>query len=139
MQITQNNGSFTVHFKLQAAGNIEIFKRFLSYRKCELLKSLTHMASGILPLYLLKCERKYHLFFKKALTVLRGPLAYPNGLLDLDAETFGRTSWPRDQPNARPLPTQDNTTQKHADTHPCPKKDLNLRSQCSSDRRQYMP
>jgi hypothetical protein len=28
------------------------------------------------------------IFFKKALTVLRGPLAYPNGLLDLHIETF---------------------------------------------------
>jgi hypothetical protein len=39
-------------------------------------------------------------FFKNALTVLRGTLAYPNGLLDLRIETFGRTSWPGDQPNA---------------------------------------
>jgi hypothetical protein len=30
-------------------------------------------------------------FFLKALTVLSGPLAYPNGLLDLHTETFGRT------------------------------------------------
>jgi hypothetical protein len=66
-------------------------------------------------------------------------LAYPNGLLDLHIETFGRTPWPGDQPDARPLPTQNNTTQKHADTHPCPKLDSNLRSQCSSGRRQYMP
>jgi hypothetical protein len=50
-------------------------------------------------------------FFKKALTVLRGPLAYPNGLLDLHIETFGRTPWPGDQPDARALPTQDNKTQ----------------------------
>jgi hypothetical protein len=28
------------------------------------------------------------ILFKKALTVLRGPLAYPNGLLDLHIETF---------------------------------------------------
>jgi hypothetical protein len=72
------------------------------------------------------------LFFKKAVTVLRELLAYPNGLLDLHVETFGRTPRPADQPDARPLPTQDNTTQKHADTHPCPKQDSNLRSQCSS-------
>jgi hypothetical protein len=32
--------------------------------------------------------------FLKALTVLRGPLAYPNGLLDLYIETFGRTPCP---------------------------------------------
>jgi hypothetical protein len=40
------------------------------------------------------------LFLKKALTVLHGPLAYPNGLLDLHMETFGRTPWPGDQPDA---------------------------------------
>jgi hypothetical protein len=65
-------------------------------------------------------------FFLKALTVLRRPLAYPNGLLDPHIEIFGRTPWLGDQPDARPLLTQDNTTQKHVDTHPCPKQDLNL-------------
>jgi hypothetical protein len=30
--------------------------------------------------------------------------------------TFSRTPWTGDQPDARPLPTQDNTTQKNADT-----------------------
>jgi hypothetical protein len=48
------------------------------------------------------------------------------GFLDLHIETFGRTPWLGDQPHARPLPTQDNTTQKPADTHPCPKQDSNL-------------
>jgi hypothetical protein len=41
-----------------------------------------------------------------------------------------------DQSSARQR-TQDNTTQKYADTHPCPDQDSNLRSQCSSGRRQY--
>jgi hypothetical protein len=31
--------------------------------------------------------------------------------------TFGRTPWTGDQPDARPLPTQDTTTQKNAYTH----------------------
>jgi hypothetical protein len=31
--------------------------------------------------------------------------------------TFDRTPWTGDQPDARPPPTQDNTTQKNADTH----------------------
>jgi hypothetical protein len=35
--------------------------------------------------------------------------------------------------------TQDNTTQKNADTHPCLEWDSNLWSQCSSGRRQYVP
>jgi hypothetical protein len=42
-------------------------------------------------------------------------------------------------PAPRPLPTQDNTTQRNRDTHPCPKQDSNPRSQCSSSRRQYLP
>jgi hypothetical protein len=33
--------------------------------------------------------------------------------------TFGRTPWTGDQPDARPLSTQDNITQKNADTHIC--------------------
>jgi hypothetical protein len=32
-----------------------------------------------------------------------------------------------DQPVARPLPTQDNTTQKDADKHPCLERDSNPR------------
>jgi hypothetical protein len=31
--------------------------------------------------------------------------------------TFGRTPWTGDQPDTRPLPTQDNTTQKNEDKH----------------------
>jgi hypothetical protein len=43
-------------------------------------------------------------------------------------------------PAPRPLPTQDNTTQhRETDTHPRPEQDSNLRSQCSSGRRQYLP
>jgi hypothetical protein len=34
-----------------------------------------------------------------------------------------------DQPIARPLPTQDNTTQKDADKHPCLERDSNPQSQ----------
>jgi hypothetical protein len=57
-----------------------------------------------------------YLILKKALTVLRGPFAYPNGLLDLHIETFGRTPWTGDQPDARPLLTKDNTTQTRGHT-----------------------
>jgi len=41
-------------------------------------------------------------------------------------------------PNARPLPTQDSTTQRNADTHPCLKRDSNPRSQCSRGWRPYV-
>jgi hypothetical protein len=44
-------------------------------------------------------------------------LAFLNGLLD--PQTFGRTPWLGDQSNTRPLPKH-RTTQRHADTHPCP-------------------
>jgi hypothetical protein len=53
--------------------------------------------------------------------------------------TGGRTPWTGDQPDSRPLFTQDNTAQKNADTHPCLEWDSNPRSQCSSGRRQYVP
>jgi hypothetical protein len=65
----------------------------------------------------LSIKNSGHIFFvtfiflkKKVLTILHGPLAYPNGLLDLHIETFGRTPWLGDQPDARSLLTQDNTT-----------------------------
>jgi hypothetical protein len=35
----------------------------------------------------------------------------------MNVRTFGRTPWTGDQPDARPLPTQDNTTKKNAETH----------------------
>jgi hypothetical protein len=41
-------------------------------------------------------------------------------------------------PAPRPLPTQDNTTQRNTDTHPCPEQDSNLWSQCSNGRRQCL-
>jgi hypothetical protein len=53
--------------------------------------------------------------------------------------TIGRTPWTGDQPNARPLPAQDNTIQKNADTHPCLERDSNPLSQCSSGRKHYVP
>jgi hypothetical protein len=53
--------------------------------------------------------------------------------------TVGRTFWIGDRPNTRPLLTQDNTTQKNADTHPCLEWDSNPQSQCLSGWRQYMP
>jgi len=53
--------------------------------------------------------------------------------------TLGSILWTGDQPDARPLPTQDDTPHKNADTHPCLEWDPNPRSQCSSGRRQYVP
>jgi len=34
--------------------------------------------------------------------------------------TFGRTPWTRDQPYAMAVLPQDNTTQRNANTYPCP-------------------
>jgi len=53
--------------------------------------------------------------------------------------TFGGTPWTGDRLVARPLPIQDSTTQKNADTHPCVEWDSNPRSPYSSSRRQYFP
>jgi hypothetical protein len=56
----------------------------------------TSMAEALTQLwhpeiYLNVAETADAMFFLKVLTVLRGRLAYPNGLLDLHIETFGRT------------------------------------------------
>jgi hypothetical protein len=43
-------------------------------------------------------------------------------------------------PASRPLAIHGTTqTHRNADTHPYPEEDSNLRSQCSSGRREYMP
>jgi hypothetical protein len=65
-----------------------------------------------------------------------GPVTCPNSELLLklwSTSTSSRTPWTRDQPDARPLPTQDSTTQKHKDKHPCHKRDSNPRSQWPGD------
>jgi hypothetical protein len=54
-------------------------------------------------------------------------------------KTDGRTPWAVDQPVARPLPIQDNTNRIKSDGHPCLEWDSNPRSQCSNERRQFMP
>jgi hypothetical protein len=48
--------------------------------------------------------------------------------------TSGKTPWTSDQPIARPLPTQENTTQKDKDRHPCLQRDSNLWSKCPSNK-----
>jgi hypothetical protein len=68
-----------------------------------------------------KTPNFYFFYFKKALTVLRGPLACPNGRPDLHIETFGRTPWPGDQPDARTTQHRNTRTHIHAPTRirPC--------------------
>jgi hypothetical protein len=66
-------------------------------------------------------------------------LAVSRGFYLWISQTMGRTPWTDDRPDARPLPTQDNTTHRNADTHPCPEQDSNLWSQHPSDRRQCLP
>jgi hypothetical protein len=71
-------------------------------------------------------------------TVFVGPwplLQFPNLFY-----TDERTPWTSDQPVARPLPTHRTTqTKKRTHKHPCLERDLNPRSQCSREGRQYMP
>jgi hypothetical protein len=43
---------------------------------------------------------------------------------------FGRIPWTGDRSIARPLPTQDSTTQKNVDIHPYLERDSKPRSQC---------
>jgi hypothetical protein len=91
-----------------------------------------------LSIYRPNIQSNYSLryFFNWLLQSLR-TLAFLNGFLD--PQTFGRTPWLGDQSNARPLPTHRTTQHRNTQTHPCPEQDSNLRSQCSSGRRQYMP
>jgi hypothetical protein len=123
---------------------------YLTYsRNCQANWILSHVS-----LILAKSQRwKYcysqwaHLFFFFS-TGFYSPyrtLAFLNRLLD--PQTFGWTPWLGDQPNTKPLPKHRTTQHRnmhtraraHTHTRPCPEQDLNLQSQCSSGRRQYMP
>jgi hypothetical protein len=53
--------------------------------------------------------------------------------------TDGMTPWTSDRPVARPLPTQHKHRRKRTRKHPCLQWDSNLRSQRSSERKQFMP
>jgi hypothetical protein len=61
--------------------------------------------------------------FLKLMNLLRQLASLDEGLARRKASTY----------------TQDNTTQKNADIHPCLEWGSNSRSQCSSGRRQYVP
>jgi len=50
-----------------------------------------------------------------------------------------RPPWMGDRPIARPLPTQESTTQKNADIHSRIELDWNPRPQCSGGPRLYVP
>jgi hypothetical protein len=56
---------------------------------------------------------------KHCSTVLGEPRPPLSEVLKPCFSSSDRTPWTSDQPVARPLPTQDNTTQKDADKHPC--------------------
>jgi hypothetical protein len=55
---------------------------------------------------------------------LRGELFFWQ-FMNLFYHSVGLLEW-EDKSTAKPVPTQDNTLQKDADTHPCLKWDLNL-------------
>jgi hypothetical protein len=44
-----------------------------------------------------------------------------------------------DRSDTRPLPTQDDATQRKADTYPCPERGSNIESKFLSGQRQYVP
>jgi len=52
---------------------------------------------------------------------------------------FGSSLWAGSWATARPLPTQDSTTHKIPDIHPCLKRDSNPWFQCSSGPRPSAP
>jgi hypothetical protein len=53
------------------------------------------------------------------------PVPFQNDFWKWISSRFGRTSCTGDRPDARPLPTLENTTQKDADKHPCLKRNSN--------------
>jgi hypothetical protein len=57
----------------------------------------------------------------------------------LNPKTVDSTPRMGNQSVARPLPTWDNTNRINVDRHPGSEWDSNPRSQCSSERRQFMP
>jgi hypothetical protein len=62
------------------------------------------------------------------------PVPIQNYVLKLwVTSTICRTPWTGDQPDARPLPKQDSTTQKDKDKRSCRKRESNHRSQRLSD------
>jgi hypothetical protein len=97
---------------------------------CEFITNSMELCSLFLPLaYLLRHVSPFHIGL--------GPLRCFDSKFDfwnlwIYFWIFGKTPWTGDRPVARPLPTQDSTTQKNADTHPCFEQDSNARSQCSS-------
>jgi hypothetical protein len=105
----------TTHHKLvqrlRTRGIIPPFPQYIFMASC-CIKQKMRLRSMIFS----QAQGFIYKIHKKALTVLRGPLTYPNGLLDLHIETFVRTPWLGDQTHARPLSTQNNTTQTSGHT-----------------------
>jgi hypothetical protein len=65
---------------------------------------------------------------------IRPSVLFPfQNLFENFIQTIGMTPWAGDQPVARPLPIQDNTTtRKKPEIHPCLESDSKLRSLCST-------
>jgi hypothetical protein len=113
---------------------------------CTLFEYIFHCCntlSGVLTLYfqlLLQNRIQFATFFVREMSIFLYNIIFPVALQsskDLGCLTYrrflelfrhGRTPQTSYQPVARPLPTQDNTTQKDADKHPCLKRDSNPRS-----------
>jgi hypothetical protein len=75
-----------------------------------------------------KCRYVYIFLLLLQLYVL-GFVTYSNSELISKIMNHYLTPLMEDQPDARPLPTQDGTTQQDKDKHPCLKPDSNPRSQ----------
>jgi len=94
--------------------------------------------SILLAEYLLQAENSADNCFNFRCCMFHGLGPLTCSYSELTSETvnafrhFGRTPWTGDRPIARPIPTQDSTTQKYADIHPCLERVSNRRSHCLS-------
>jgi hypothetical protein len=95
--------------------------------------------------FVLTCHTKVVLFIiagmPSNITTTLEPLVGPWPLLQFRNHFYAdsRTPWPSDQTVTRPLPKQRTTNRINAHRYPCPEWDSNPRSQCSNERRQFMP
>jgi hypothetical protein len=92
--------------------------------------SLVGLGLSSVYIALLKNKQFIHLFIHSSKALQPFPWSWPFLQFRKLFYTDGWSPWTGDQPVARPLPTH---------RHPCLEWDSNPRSQCWSNRRQFMP
>jgi hypothetical protein len=92
----------------------------------------------IVNIYGSSIEVNFLFFFNGSYSPSRAPALFFSSVIIFYTE--GRTPWTSDKPVARPLPIHRTIqTNKRIHRHPRLEGDSNPRSQCSSERRQFMP